>query len=66
MMDFIARHYNRDEFIVKIGKDNKPSLNLFKKLGFEFMKEVEVFEEIHMKQIYSGSIEYDCQNMEIK
>jgi RimJ/RimL family protein N-acetyltransferase len=37
-----------EQFMVKIGFDNEPSLRLFEKLGFVEKKRVEIFREIEM------------------
>ena len=35
--------------VVRIGDKNAPSISLFRKLGFEIVKRVEVFEEVEMR-----------------
>lgn len=37
-----------EQFIVKVGYENVPSLKLFEKLGFRETKRVEVFREVEM------------------
>lgn len=52
MMDFAYQQYKRTDFIAKIKSDNVASINLFKKLGFTFLKNVECFEETHFVRKY--------------
>jgi len=50
-----------DSLIARIGISNAPSISLFRKLGFEICKHVEVFEEVEMRFAFdpeTGS----CQN----
>ncbi|KAF8311875.1 hypothetical protein DL93DRAFT_2126162 [Clavulina sp. PMI_390] len=36
-------------FVVRIGADNSPSIKLFRRLGFEISKTVEIFNEVEMR-----------------
>ena len=45
MLEFGTNHLNLTEFIVKISNDNERSLNLFKKLGFQFLEKSKFFDE---------------------
>ena len=38
-----------ESLIARIGSQNTPSISLFRKLGFEISKHVEVFEEVEMR-----------------
>lgn len=51
-----------ETLIARIGSSNTPSISLFRKLGFEISKHVEVFEEVEMRFAFdpeAGS----CHNM---
>lgn len=51
MMCYAMQHLNLgpEDFIVRIGKANGNSIELFQKLGFNITKEVEIFQEVEMR-----------------
>lgn len=52
MMQFARSAYTVPSFVVKVGGGNEASLALFKKLGFEVVEYVEVFDEYELR--YAG------------
>ena len=53
MMEFGFQYYRKEKFIAKIKTSNAISRKLFEKLGYDFKKEVKVFEECEY--------EFDCK-----
>ena len=46
MMEYANVHLKVNRFVAKIAKENEPSLQLFKKLGFELDQFVEMFHSL--------------------
>ena len=56
MMDYAIDKLNVSQFVAKITSENKPSLELFKKLGFDDIQYIEVFSEYHLTKVVRKQI----------
>lgn len=51
-----------DSLVARIGASNAPSISLFRKLGFEISKHVEVFDEVEMRFAFDPETDL-CHNI---
>eukprot|EP00347_Sterkiella_histriomuscorum_P006933 403350879 len=62
IMKYGAQKFGLTNYIAKISMKNLASINLFKKLGFKVIEELEVFEEIHFgKQVDEDILNKECK-----
>lgn len=54
MMGYCHRELGVTRFVAKILQSNGPSIALFEKIGFRFVRKVEVFGEVHYELVVGG------------
>jgi RimJ/RimL family protein N-acetyltransferase len=61
MMDYAVKHLKVSKFIVKIGIDNTASMNMFLKLGFQFISRSEIFREdtLYLRSCSLSPVDYN-------
>ena len=69
MINYCAQYLNNpkiNEFIVKIGEKNEPSIKMFKKLGFIDHEYISVFKLVSLKLILSDEYFQSEKNLNNK